>query len=81
MDGLEAFLDTYGLAAACAVMLIKAVLALIGLGAWVLIARRRRTPGLMAVTAWTQATCPVCLAIGGAAALAREPAVRWEGAA
>jgi membrane protein DedA with SNARE-associated domain len=47
--------------------------AAVGLAAWLLIARRRRTPAREAVNAWTQATCPVCLVVGNA--------VRWEGAA
>src|SRR6267378_583815 len=125
MDGLEAFLDSYGVAAACAIMLIKAsgvpipipgdvillataaraaegkvllwlafialllaltlggtlqfmlativqpspillvvLLAVLGLGAWLVIARRRHLTAATAAQAWAQATCPVCLALG-----------------
>lgn len=51
-------------------VVVVALLALVGLGVWLLIARRRRATQLTAVTAWTQATCPVCLAL----------ALRWESA-
>jgi hypothetical protein len=54
-------------------VLVIAALAAVGLGAWLLIVRRRRGPAREALTSWTQATCPVCLALGDA--------VRWEGAA
>jgi hypothetical protein len=54
-------------------ILLVAALAVVGLGAWLLLARRRRQSSAQAVNAWVQATCPVCLAVGNA--------VRWEGAA
>jgi membrane protein DedA with SNARE-associated domain len=44
--------------------LIVAGLAVVGLGIWLLLARRRRTSSLLAVHAWAQATCPVCLVVG-----------------
>jgi membrane protein DedA with SNARE-associated domain len=54
-------------------VLVVIGLALVGLAAWLVIARRRHTPVRDAVNAWTQATCPVCLVVGNA--------VRLEGAA
>ncbi len=60
-------------------LLVIGVLALLGLAIWLLIARRRRAPAAVAVTGWEQATCPVCLALGGLASLEAEPAVRWPG--
>jgi len=54
-------------------LLLVVVIALVGLGVWLVIARRRRMSAAEAVTAWTQATCPVCLVVGNA--------VRLEGAA
>jgi hypothetical protein len=62
-------------------LLVIVLLALVGLTGWFAIARRRRLTGSVAVNAWVQATCPVCLAIGGVASLEDEPAVRWSGAA
>jgi membrane protein DedA with SNARE-associated domain len=56
-------------------------LALLGLAAWILIARRRGQSAAAAATAWTQATCPVCLALGSVVPRDVDPAVRWEGAA
>ncbi len=53
-------------------LLIVLALALLGLGAWLLIARRRRTSRQVALNAWTQATCPVCLILGSVAALDTE---------
>jgi membrane protein DedA with SNARE-associated domain len=53
-------------------IIIIVVLAVVGLAAWLYIARRRRATARDAVNAWEQATCPVCLALG---------AVRWESAA
>ena len=51
---------------------VAAGLALVGLAAWFIIARRRRsTPEVL--NAWAQATCPVCLVVGNA--------VPWDGAA
>jgi membrane protein DedA with SNARE-associated domain len=54
-------------------VLVVAALALVGLAAWLVIARRRHVPARQAVNAWAQATCPVCLIVGNA--------VRLEGAA
>jgi membrane protein DedA with SNARE-associated domain len=45
-------------------VLLIVVLAVIGLGAWLLIARRRHLSAAAATNAWAQATCPVCLALG-----------------
>ena len=53
-------------------ILVMVLLALVGLAAWFIIARRRRSTREV-LNAWTQATCPVCLVVGNA--------VRWEGAA
>ena len=53
-------------------LIIIAVVALVGLGAWLYVARRRRIGRQQALNAWIQATCPVCLALG---------AVRLESAA
>jgi membrane protein DedA with SNARE-associated domain len=61
-------------------LLLIAVLAIAGLGAWLLIARRRHVSTRVAVNAWAQATCPVCLALGSVASLQAEPAVRWSSA-
>ncbi|HEY1298352.1 MAG TPA: VTT domain-containing protein [Chloroflexota bacterium] len=57
------------------------VLAIVGLGVTLYIARRRRMTTAAAVTAWTQATCPVCLALEAARPMSFDPAVRWESAA
>jgi|SRR5579864_2472738 len=54
------------------VVMAVVVLVLLGLAAWLYLARRRHTTARAALTAWTQATCPVCVGLG---------AVRWEGAA
>jgi membrane protein DedA with SNARE-associated domain len=62
-------------------LLLIAALAILGLGAWLLIARRRRSTTALALNAWAQATCPVCLALGSLAPLELEPAVRFSGAA
>ena len=53
-------------------VIVVVVLALLGLGAWLYLARRRGATARAGLTAWTQATCPVCVGLG---------AVRWEGAA
>jgi membrane protein DedA with SNARE-associated domain len=45
-------------------VLIVALLALVGLGLWLLLARRRRASAALAFNAWVQATCPVCLVVG-----------------
>src|SRR6266568_5870088 len=44
-----------------------AVLAIVGLGAWLFLARRRHASSTVALHAWAQATCPVCLAVGAIA--------------
>jgi membrane protein DedA with SNARE-associated domain len=61
-----------GLLAASPLSLV-AVLLLVGLAAWFVLARRRHKTPAAALNAWTQATCPVCLIVGSA--------VRLEGAA
>jgi hypothetical protein len=45
------------------------LLAIVGLGAWLFIARRRGASTQVAVNAWAQATCPACLLVGGIASL------------
>jgi membrane protein DedA with SNARE-associated domain len=50
-------------------ILVVVVLAVLGLGAWLLIARRRHASAEVAVNAWAQATCPVCLVLGSIAPL------------
>jgi membrane protein DedA with SNARE-associated domain len=49
-------------------LLVIVLLAVLGLGAWLLLARRRRSTATSALNAWSQATCPVCLVLGGVAA-------------
>ena len=61
--------------------LIVVLLAVIGLVAWLVIARRRRASAGLALNAWAQATCPVCLALGSVAPLEAETAIRWSRAA
>jgi undecaprenyl-diphosphatase len=46
-------------------LLIIVALLVVGLAAWAIIARRRRMRPAAALEAWTEATCPVCLALGG----------------
>ena len=63
-------------------LLLVAVLAVLGLVGWLFIARRRRVPSAVAMNAWTQATCPVCLVVGGVLpSIDAEPAVRLPGVA
>jgi membrane protein DedA with SNARE-associated domain len=62
-------------------LLAVPALALIGLALWLLVARRRHATPTEAVSAWSQATCPVCLALGNVMPSDVDPAVRWEGAA
>ncbi len=50
-------------------LLVILVLTLLGLAAWFLIARRRHASTAVAVNAWAQATCPVCLILGSFAPL------------
>jgi membrane protein DedA with SNARE-associated domain len=45
-------------------LLIVLGLAVVGLCAWLFIARRRHLSSAQAVNAWAQATCPVCLLVG-----------------
>ncbi len=58
-----------------------AVLAIVGLGAWLFLARRRHASSTVALHAWAQATCPVCLAVGAIASLETGTAVRLSSAA
>jgi len=60
---------------------VAVVIAAVGLVVTLYIARRRRASAAAAVTAWTQATCPVCLALEAVAPARLDPAVRWESAA
>ena len=62
----------FGLLAGPPTLIAIMLLALIGLGVWLYLARRRGASRRAALTAWTQATCPVCVGLG---------AVRWEGVA
>ena len=63
-------------------LLLIVLLALVGLAAWLFLARRRRVSTTVALNAWAQATCPVCLALGSIAPLeAEEMGVHWSGAA
>jgi membrane protein DedA with SNARE-associated domain len=59
-------------------LLIATALAIAGLVAWLLIARRRHASSAVAVSAWAQATCPACLLLGSVASLETERAVRWQ---
>lgn len=59
-------------------LLAVAILALLGLGAWLLVARRRHMSRGAAVNAWVQATCPVCLVVGSLAPVETESAIRWQ---
>src|ERR687886_1224675 len=52
--------------------LVIVLLAVVGLGAWLFIARRRHASAAAAANAWAQATCPVCLALGSIAPLEGE---------
>jgi membrane protein DedA with SNARE-associated domain len=60
---------------------VLAVVAIAGLAVALYIARRRQSNPASAVTAWTQATCPLCLALEVAVPATFDPAVRWESAA
>jgi membrane protein DedA with SNARE-associated domain len=59
-------------------LLVVVVLGLLGLAAWFLIARRRHASMAVAVNAWAQATCPVCLILGSVAPLEAGEVVRGE---
>jgi membrane protein DedA with SNARE-associated domain len=61
-------------------LIVVVGLGLLGLAAWLLIGRRRHASTAVAVNAWAQATCPVCLILGSVVPLETEPAVRWSGA-
>jgi membrane protein DedA with SNARE-associated domain len=50
-------------------LLVIGVLALLGLAAWLVIARQKKMTREAALQAWTQATCPVCLVVGSVGAL------------
>jgi membrane protein DedA with SNARE-associated domain len=45
-------------------LLIAAGLAILGLAAWLVIARRKHLSPAQALDAWAQATCPACLVVG-----------------
>jgi membrane protein DedA with SNARE-associated domain len=60
---------------------VAVVIAVVGLAITLYIAHRRRANAAAALTAWTQATCPVCLALEVVAPARLDPAVRWESAA
>jgi membrane protein DedA with SNARE-associated domain len=62
-------------------LVVLGAIAAIGLALTLYLARRRRTTRAAAVTAWTQATCPLCLTLEAVVPAALDPAVRWEGAA
>ena len=62
-------------------VVVIAALALVGLAAWLVIARRRHASRATAVQAWVQATCPACLVVGSLASLEPERAVHWSRAA
>jgi membrane protein DedA with SNARE-associated domain len=53
-------------------ILLIAALAVLGLAAWLVLARRRHAANAFALNAWAQATCPVCLALGSVAAIQDE---------
>jgi hypothetical protein len=59
-------------------LLVVVVLGLLGLAAWFLIARRRHASMAVAVNAWAQATCPVCLILGSVAPLEAGEVVRGK---
>jgi membrane protein DedA with SNARE-associated domain len=58
-------------------VLIVLLLSVVGLGAWLFIARRRGQSSAVALDAWAHATCPVCLVLGS---VAGPSGVRWSGA-
>lgn len=62
-------------------LVVLGVVALVGLGVTLLLARRRRASRAAAVTAWTEATCPVRLALEAVVPARLDPAVRLERAA
>jgi membrane-associated protein len=62
-------------------VLLIALLAVLGLAAWLIVAKRRRASTQVALDAWAQATCPVCLVVGSVAPLETETAIRWSSAA
>jgi membrane protein DedA with SNARE-associated domain len=57
-------------------LVVIVALAVLGLAAWFVVARRRRASPAFAVRAWAQATCPACLVVGSLAPIDTEPAVR-----
>jgi membrane protein DedA with SNARE-associated domain len=61
-------------------LLLVALLAIVGLAAWFVIARRRHASAAVAVNAWSQATCPVCLVLGSVASLQIEAVSRQQSA-
>jgi len=54
-------------------LLVVVAIGLVGLAAWLVIARRRNMSPAVAANAWAQATCPVCLVVGSVGALERRP--------
>jgi membrane protein DedA with SNARE-associated domain len=60
---------------------VLVVLALVGLGVTLYLARRRHATRAAALTAWTEATCPVCLALEAVVPATLDPAVRLGRAA
>jgi membrane protein DedA with SNARE-associated domain len=57
-------------------LLIVVVLAVLGLLAWLVLARRRGASRAFAVRAWAQASCPACLVVGSLAPIDTEPSLR-----
>ena len=62
-------------------LLVVIALAVVGMGAWFVIARRRKLRAEQALNAWVQATCPVCLVLGSVAPMETETAIRFSRAA
>jgi membrane protein DedA with SNARE-associated domain len=57
-------------------LLIVAVLAVLGLLVWLVVARRRGASRTFALRAWAQASCPACLVVGSLAPIDTEPLLR-----
>ncbi len=62
-------------------LVVLGTVAAIGLAVTLYLARRRRSTRAAAVTAWTQATCPLCLTLEAVVPAGLDPAVRWDRAA
>jgi membrane protein DedA with SNARE-associated domain len=54
-------------------LLVVVLLAVLGLLAWLALARRRAASRAFALRAWAQATCPACLVVGSLAPIEVEP--------